>query len=90
MTKTITATQARKDFFKLLKQAKTPGHFVTITMEGFPSVTMMSTDEWEGWQETMEIMADRKLVKRLREAQADIDDPSKWIPWEQVKRELDL
>ncbi|MBP9850931.1 MAG: type II toxin-antitoxin system Phd/YefM family antitoxin [Candidatus Peribacteraceae bacterium] len=90
MTKTITATQARKDFFKLLKQAKTPGHFVTITMEGLPSVTMMSTAEWEGWQETMEIMSDRKLVRRLRQAEKDIGDPAKWISLEQVKRELDL
>jgi prevent-host-death family protein len=90
MTKTVTATQARKDFFKLLKQAKVPGHFVTITMGGLPSVTMMSTDEWEGWQETMDIMADPELVEELRQAKEDMDDPSKWVPWEDVKRTLDL
>ncbi len=90
MNKYITATAARKDFFKLLKKTKEPGHFVTITMAGLPSVTMMSTEEWEGWQETLEIMADPKLVKQLRQAKKDMNDPSKWIPWEQVKRELAL
>lgn len=90
MTHYVTATQARKNFFKLLKKTKVPGHFVTITMAGLPSVTMMSTDEWEGWQETLEIMSDLKLVKRLRKAEADMKDPTKWIPWEQAKRELAL
>ncbi len=90
MTTYITATQARKDFFKLLRKIKTPGHFVTITMAGLPAVTMMSTDEWEGWQETLEIMSDPKLVKQLRIAEKEMKDPSKWIPWEQAKRELAL
>ncbi len=72
MTKTVTATQARKDLFKLLRQAKTPGHFVTITIAGLPSVTMMSFDEFEGWQETCDIQSDPKLLRSLKSGLKDM------------------
>ncbi len=91
MTKTVTATQARKDFFKLIRQAKVPGHFVRISLQGASDdVIMMSADEWDGWMETLEIMSDPKLVKRLRKAEKDMKAGVKGIPWEQVKRELAL
>lgn len=91
MTKTVTATQARKDFFKLLRKAKIPGHFVRISLQGAKDdVIMMSADEWDGWMETLEIMSDPKLVRELRKADKELKAGVKGIPWEQVKRELDL
>lgn len=67
MTKTVTATQARKDFFKLLKQVKAPGRIVRISLQSADDdVIMMSADEWEGWQETCEIQSDPKLLKSLK------------------------
>jgi len=92
MTKTITATQARKDFFKLLKQAKTPGHFVRISLQGADDdVIMMSADEWDGWMETLEIMSDPALVKELRKADKEMKAGTvKMIPWEKVKSDLAL
>lgn len=89
MTKTVTATQARKTFFTLLKQAKVPGHFVNITTEGLPSVTMMSTEELEGWIETMEILSDAKLTKDLLRAKKQMKNGTmKTIPWEKVKKDV--
>ncbi len=81
MTKTITATQARKDFFKLLRQAKTPGHFVRISLQGADDdVIMMSAEEWDGWMETLTVMADPTLVKNINEAEADMKKGLKAIP----------
>ena len=62
----MTATEARKHFFVMLQQAKKPGMAVTITHEGLPAVVVMSADEFEGWMETLEIMADPSLDKDLR------------------------
>lgn len=88
MTKTVTATQARRDFFKLLREASRHGKIVRISLQGLKDdVIMMSADEWDGWMETMDIMSDPKLVKRLRQAEAD---PRKGISWEKVKRDLKL
>ena len=91
MTKTITATQARKDFFQLLKQAKMPGHFVRISLQGEDDdVIMMSEREFEGWQETIEIMADSGLMKDVRAAQKEFASGKKGTTLDQLAKEFDL
>lgn len=65
MTKFMTTTQVRKVFYDVIEMAKRPGMPVVITHKGLPEVVMMSFDEFEEWQETMEIMADTKLSKGL-------------------------
>ena len=69
--KSTTATNARKNLFLLIEQASRPGASVTITLEGLPKVVMMSVDEFEGWQETLEIMSDPELVKEIRAAKQE-------------------
>lgn len=63
----MTATAARNDFFRVLRNAGKPGVSVTITCEGQPSVVMMSLEEFEGWQETLEILSDPALVAEINE-----------------------
>lgn len=58
MNKHMTATEARKRFFDVIETAEHPGVAVVITLEGLPKVVVMSFEEFEGWQETMEIMSD--------------------------------
>ncbi len=69
MNKTMTATQARKNFYSVLKAAKRPGGSVMITHKGLPEVVVMSFDEFEGWMETFDIMSDPdpSLAKDIRE-----------------------
>ena len=61
----MTATEARKNFYMMIASAERPGAPVVITLGGLPKVIMMSFDEFEGWQETMEILSDPVLSKRL-------------------------
>jgi len=61
MDKFMNATEARKKFFAIVDAAGHPGVAVTVTHEGVPKVVIMSFEEYEGWQETMEIMADPEL-----------------------------
>lgn len=68
MNKCITATEARNDFFSLLKAIKTPGVSVMITYEGHPAGVLMSAEEFEGWMETMDILSDPEEAEALREA----------------------
>lgn len=67
----ITATDARKDFFNVLKAAGKPGRTITITLGSEPPVIMMSAEEFEGWMETMEIMSDPDVVRQLRAAKSE-------------------
>ncbi|MFH0770804.1 MAG: type II toxin-antitoxin system Phd/YefM family antitoxin [Candidatus Peregrinibacteria bacterium] len=74
MRKSMTATEARKNFFTVIDAAEHPGVSVIITHAGLPKVVVMSFEEFEGWQETMEIMSDPELsndiiksLKRIKE-----------------------
>lgn len=89
MNATLPATKARKQFFKLIQATDQPGTTVTITVEGEPKVVMMSVEEFEGWQETLEIMSDKKLLKRLEEAMKDIKK-GKIYSSDEVKKKLKL
>lgn len=72
MNKFMTATEARKKFYDVIDEAEHPGVAVAITHEGTPKVVVMSFEEYEGWQETMEIMADPELDRELTEAVKDM------------------
>ncbi len=65
MSKFMTATEARKKFYDVIDAAEHPGVSVVITHAGIPKVVVMSFEEFEGWQETMEIMSDPELSKDL-------------------------
>lgn len=86
MKKIVTATEARRQLYKLIRAAGKPGGKVTITLAGSPPVVMMSQEELEGWMETLEVMSDPELVKDIAEAEKSKD----FIPLEDVQRELGL
>jgi antitoxin YefM len=86
MHKTVSATEARKNFFQLLKFAATPGANVTVTLTGAAPVVIMSQEEFDGWQETLEIMSDPQLMKDIREGLKEKGGKE----LSQVKKELHL
>lgn len=88
MTKYITATQARKNFFKLMELLRTSGVTVMVTHQDKPPIVMMSAEEWEGWMETLDILSDPKEAKELREAIREYKEGGETIDWEDAKKEL--
>ncbi len=72
MKSAYSATEARKKLFELINHASKPGLFVTITRDGEPKVVMMSVEEFDGWQETLEILSDPDLVKDIKKGLSDI------------------
>lgn len=67
MTTSITATKARQNFFRTIEKANKPGASVMITVDGEVKVVMMPVEDFEGWQETLEIMADKNIMAGIRE-----------------------
>ncbi len=45
---------------------------VVVTKHGRPAVVMLSVDDLESLEETLEILSDRQLMDEIREGQADI------------------
>lgn len=86
---TLPATQVRKQFFEIISKAAQPGSSVTITLEGHPKVVMMSVEEFEGWEETLEILSKPALLKDLKESKKQIEE-GKTVPWETLKKKFKL
>ena len=93
MNRFMTATEARKNFYAVIDTAEHPGVAVAITHEGIPKVVVMSFEEYEGWIETMEIMADPALDREVTEALKDMKAGKlhkDTISLDQLKKKLKL
>ena len=89
MTKYITATQARKNFFKLMDLLRTSGVTVMVMHQDKPPVVMMSVSEWEGWMETLDILSNPDEAEDLRQAIKEYKNGTmETVDWEDVKKEL--
>lgn len=69
---TISISEARKHIFELANEVQAPGTYFTLTEKGRPRVVVMSAEEFESWQETLEVMQDfpnlKKEVKEVERA----------------------
>ena len=51
---TIPITEARKRIFRISDEIQKPGQYYTLTEKGRPKAVIMSAEEFESWQETLE------------------------------------
>ena len=68
---TLPASLARKNFYTLIEEVNTKLRRFTITRRGQVKAILLSPDEVASWEETMEIMADKKLLRDLAQAQKE-------------------
>jgi prevent-host-death family protein len=72
MAKTVSFTQARAEFSELLDEVERSHEHVEITRNGRPAAVLMSPEEYEVIQETLEILGDDETLDALRESEADV------------------
>lgn len=82
--KTLAFSEARRDLAKLVDEVSAKQEHVVITKQGRPKAVVMSSDEFESWQETLEIMADRKAMAAIARAERDVK-AGRVRPWEDVR-----
>ncbi len=56
--KTIPISEARKEIFKIADRVQNPSTYYTLTEKGKPKAVILSAEEFESWQETLEVMKD--------------------------------
>ena len=69
---TIAANEARSNFYQILDEVADKLRQFTITLRGKTQAVIMSAEEFAGWQETLEIMADKKLKKEIKNGWGEI------------------
>ena len=85
----ISATEARKDFFNIIDRVKDAPSTVTISVNGNPEVIIMNKEEYDSWNDTMEVLADEELMRQIRQGEKDIK-AGRLHDWEDIKKELKL
>jgi len=68
LNSTLTASDARTNFYQVLANAVDNFSQYTIKIRGKGDAIIMSAEELEGWKETLEILSDKKLANSLRRA----------------------
>ena len=58
MARTVPFTEARASLSELLDEVQAVQDHVVITRNGKPVAVLMSMDEWESWEETLEVLSD--------------------------------
>lgn len=89
MTKTLPITEARQKLPTLIDRASKMLDEYIVTVNGKPAAVIMSAHEYEGWKETSEILADKKLMKAIKQGEEDIEE-GRVYDWDDVKKELGI
>ena len=89
MIYTLPITKAREELTRLVKNAKKQLSEYVITVNGSPAAVIISSAEYESWKETMDIMANNKLIKAIKKGEDDLK-AGRVHDREEVKKELKL
>ncbi|TPW01599.1 MAG: prevent-host-death protein [bacterium] len=64
--KVVPLSEAKAKLSKLVDQVATRDEEIVITRNGRAAAVLVSQDQYDGWRETAEILADKELMKEIR------------------------
>jgi prevent-host-death family protein len=73
----------------LLDDVEARHEHVVITRKGRPAAVIISTEEWEALEETLEVLEDGETIAALRESEEDVK-AGRLFSLDEVRRELGL
>jgi len=71
-TQTLPVTEARARLPQLVKAAHERFERTVITSNGRPTAVIMSYEEYEAWEETLEVLSDPEAMRAIREADEEL------------------
>ena len=71
-THTLPVTEARARLPQLVKAADERFERTVITSNGKPAAVIMSYEEYEAWEETLEVLSDPEAMRVIREADEEL------------------
>ena len=86
-TVTISLTQLRPKFPKILDRVSKYFDRYIITRHGKPEAVVLAEEDYESLLETLEILSDKKLMREIKNARQELKS-GKGIPWEKAKKKL--
>jgi len=84
---TLSISEARRIIFKISDEVQKPGNYYTFTEKGRPKAVIMSAEEFDSWQETLEVRRDfPDLIKDIKKTDRAVKtgEYKKWATLEDV------
>jgi antitoxin YefM len=72
MAKIVPFTEARANLTELLDAIEDKHEHVLITRNGRPSAVMLSAEEYESLEETLDILQDKDLMDAIHKSEDDV------------------
>ena len=85
--KTLSLSEVKAKLSQLVDEVESRDERIVITRKGRPAAVLVSQDDHDSWQETLEITSDRALMTELRRGLRQIER-GETVPLEQVRLEL--
>lgn len=86
---TIPASEARTNFYQLLEEVGLHLRRFTITHRGKAKAIVMPIEDVEAWEETLEILSDKKLMRDLKKSREDFEK-GRFIALEELEKKYHL
>lgn len=72
--RTLPLAEMKAKLSALLSDVEREHEQITVTRNGVPSAVVISADEWESLQETLDVLSDQEAVADLKEANRNISE----------------
>lgn len=89
MTRIVPFTEARARLTELLDEVEARHEHVIITRNGRPAAVVLSTEEYDALEETLEILQEEDTLEALCESERDVE-AGRVLTLDEVRRELGL
>ena len=81
---TLSLSEAKMKLSELIERVQSTDAEVVITKNGRPAAVLVSTDEFEGWRETIAIKADGDLMSEIKKGIVALKEKSKVYTLEEL------
>ena len=72
--KTLPLSEVKMKLSKLVDTVNTTDEEIVITKNGYPAAVLVSTDEFEGWKETLAVRSDDELMCEIKAGLSEIKE----------------
>ena len=70
----VPITQAKARLLEMVRQIHDTNDTIAITKNGVPEAVLLSMAKFEGFLETIDILADPEMMRQLKRSVKDIDE----------------
>ena len=84
MTETLSLSAVKARLSELVDRVENEADRIVVTRNGRPAAVLVSTDDLESLEETLAVLSDRELMRKIREGERAVEQVDV-VPLEEMK-----